>query len=218
MRIATYATLFVVCAGNASLAIPSTDEHAYVGFGGVIPDNDEIGNLAAVIVDESFPITSISVRINGFDHGYSGDLTIELRQSSTGEALTLLSNLRNGEDADFFGDYAWADGGSDLWAVAANFSALEDLPEDTYHPIGPNNAPRSLDDAFVGSDAQGTWILRVYDDDFLVEGSFESWELVLGGRPACPGDVEGDINGDGTVDITDLLLLLARFNDSCEAS
>lgn len=201
-----------VCVSGASAVEP------YFGFGGVIPDNEAIGNLAAVIVEESFPITSIEVGIVGLDHGYSSDLTIELRHSTSGKRVTLVSNLRNGEDADFFGKYVFADGGADLWATALGYSGTEDLPEGVYRPSGVNNAFSSLDSAFIGEEAQGTWVLRVYDDDFLVVGSYESWELTLGGRPLCPGDVEGDVNGDGEVDIEDLLDLLRNFGDSCEES
>jgi subtilisin-like proprotein convertase family protein len=189
---------------------------AYQGTGGPIPDNDDIGNLAAAVVDESYPITSIEVRILGLDHGYSSDLTIELRHNASGQNLTLLSNLRNGEDADFDGDYTFADAGADLWSVAAGFSGTQDLPPGVYRPSGANNAPRSLDSAFVGLDAEGAWVLRVYDDDFLVAGAFDSWELVLGGRPACPGDIEGDLDGDGAVGLSDLLTLLASFGESCD--
>ncbi len=188
---------------------------AFSGPGGPIPDNDTIGMITPVIVEQSFPIESIAVRINGFQHNYSSDLTIELRHVGVGEPVLLLTNLRFGEDADFDGDYTFADGGDNLWVVAQDFSGTQDLPPGTYQASGPGGAFVSLDDAFVGQDAQGAWILRVYDDDFLVTGAFESWELILGGVPACPGDIPGDANGDGTVDLADLNLVLANFGANC---
>lgn len=188
----------------------------FSGPGGPIPDNDPIGMITPVVIEESFPITSIAVRINGFQHNYSSDLTIELRHVGVSEPVIMLTNLRFGEDADFDGDYTFADSGDDLWLVAQNYSGTQDLPPGTYQATGPGGEPVSLDSAFLGEDAQGSWILRVYDDDFLVAGSFESWELILGGAPACPGDIPGDANRDGVVDLDDLNLVLTNFGTACE--
>lgn len=193
----------------------SSDTVAFQGPGGPIPDNDSIGMITPVVIDQSFPIESIAVRINGFQHSYSSDLTIELRHVGVSDPVLLLTNLGFGEDADFDGDYTFADDGDDLWVVAQNFSGTEDLPPGTYQATGAGGDFISLDDAFVGEDAQGAWILRIYDDDYLVVGAFESWDLILGGVPACPGDIPGDANGDGVVDLADLNLVLANFGANC---
>ncbi len=185
------------------------------GPGGPIPDNDPIGMITPVVIEESFPITSIAVRINGFQHNYSSDLTIELRHVGVSDPVILLTNLRFGEDADFDGDYTFADSGEDLWLVAQDYSGTQDLPPGTYRASGPGGAFVSLDSAYLGEDAQGSWILRIYDDDFLVAGAFESWDLILGGVPACPGNIPGDVNGDGVVDLDDLNLVLINFGASC---
>jgi subtilisin-like proprotein convertase family protein len=194
---------------------PGSETTSFGGPGGPIPDNDAVGILTPVIVDQSFPITSIAVRINGLQHGYSSDLTIELRHVGASTPTTLVTNLRSGSSADFDGDYTFADSGQDLWQAAEGLSGLQVLPPETYQASGSGGATISLDSKYLGEDAQGSWILRVYDDDWLVEGAFESWELILGGAPACPGDIPGDTNGDGVVDLADLSLVLSNFGSDC---
>lgn len=189
---------------------------AFNGPGGPIPDNDEIGMLTPVVIDQSFPIESIAVRINGLQHNYSSDLTIELRHVGVSDPVILLTNLRFGEDADFDGDYTFADSGDDLWVVAQDFSGTQDLPPGTYQASGEGGDFISLDSAYLGEDAQGSWILRIYDNDWLVAGGFDSWDLILGGVPACPGDLPGDANADGVVDLADLNLVLSNFGSDCE--
>ncbi|MCA9294219.1 MAG: hypothetical protein KDA20_10435 [Phycisphaerales bacterium] len=187
------------------------------GYGGAIPDNDAIGYISPVVVAESFAIQSIQVRIYGLDHGYSSDLTIELRHSGVGTPTTLVTNLGFGEDADFNGDYVFEDSGANLWTVAGTVCCLEDLPPGSYQASGSGGAVISLDARYIGEDAEGPWVLRIYDDDFLVSGGFTGWELVLGGAPACPGDIPGDVNHDGVVDIADLNTVLFNFGMVCGA-
>lgn len=192
-----------------------TQTVAFRGQGGPIPDNDGVGILTPVVIDQSFPIESIAVRLNGLQHGYSSDLTIELRRVGSTSPTILVTNLRFGSSADFNGEYTFVDGGADLWAAAAGLSGLQVIPPGEYQPSGPGGAHTSLNNNHLGTDAKGGWVLRIYDDDFLVAGIVESWDLILGGVPVCPGQVPGDANGDGVVNLADLNLVLANFGRSC---
>jgi subtilisin-like proprotein convertase family protein len=220
-RSASRTRSFIVCsacvlAGSLALAGDTSSDPVYAygaGFGGTIPDNtDPVGFVSPITIDESFTVSSIAVRIDGLAHNYSGDLEIYLSKPGfTSVPVTLLNNLRNGEDADFNGTYRFADDGDDLWAAAANFTGTEDLPEGTYRPIRANNQPSSLDDVFVGTDAQGVWVLRIVDADSFVQGSFEGWSIELGGGPDPASACRGDFNDDGQVDGADFGAFGAEF-------
>lgn len=185
------------------------------GVGGNIPDNEVVGFLSPIVVAESFPITSIKLTINGLVHGYSSDLLITLTHSGVSTPTTLLVNLRNGSSADFNGAYSFADSGLNLWTTAAGLSGLQVIPQGTYQASGSGGVTISLNSKYVGENAQGSWALRIADQSFLVSGSFQSWNLELGGgptpRPPCPAD----INGDGFVDTIDLTMLLGSFGTAC---
>ncbi len=183
--------------------------------GGNIPDNDAIGFLSPIVVEQSFPITSVSVTIEGLDHGYSSDLTIELRHQGVSTPTSLVLNLNFGEDADFNGTYTFADTGANLWTTAGPLCCLEDIPEGTYRASGSGGTVISLDSKYGGEDAQGVWLLRIADDDFLVAGEFLDWSLELGGGPAC-SHIDGDIDGNLAVNFDDLNLLLGNWGVVCE--
>lgn len=186
------------------------------GFGGLIPDNDAFGYFSPIMITDDFPISSLKVRILGLDHGYSGDLTIELRKDGSVTPTILVANLSNGADADFNGDYTFGDDGADLAAAADPLSGLEDIPSGEYRAVNQFGNIVNLNDKYAGVSARGAWTLRIADDDFLVSGSLEGWELVLGGAPDClPSDLVADINGDGAVDLMDLNLILSNFGSSC---
>jgi len=206
----------LVCLG--ALAVPAEGggiERTYgPGYAGAIPDNDAIGFLSVINVDESFPVDSVLVRINGFDHGYCSDLTIELRRPGVTQPVVLAVNIRNGNSADFDGIYEFTDSGLDLWVTADGLTGQDDLPPGAYKASGAGGVINSLNAVHNGLDAQGPWVLRIADDDFLVAGSFESWELVLGGAPVCQPPAS-DINGDGVVDTADLGLLIGQFGTMC---
>ncbi|MCA9310331.1 MAG: hypothetical protein KDA21_03945 [Phycisphaerales bacterium] len=183
--------------------------------GGNIPDNDAVGFLSPIVVEQSFAITSVSVTITGLDHGYSSDLTIELRHQGVSSPTSLLINLNFGEDADFNGTYTFADTGANLWTVAGPLCCLEDIPSGTYRASGPGGAIVNLNAKYAGENAQGVWLLRVVDDDFLVAGGFMDWTLELGGGPACT-HIDGDVDGNLRVDFDDLNLLLGNWGTECE--
>lgn len=215
MRTATFtAVAAIMLCAHATLAIaaPSTVTRAYgPGHAGAIPDNDAVGFISPIEIRDSFPIQSIAVRITGLTHGYSSDLTLELRHIGVGAPTTLLVNLRNGSSADFAGDYVFADSGADLWAAANGLSGLQVIPPGTYRAHGAAGALVNLNARYVGENARGVWALRIVDDDFLVAGSFTGWELELGGAPACVSGGTGDLNGDSVVDAADLATLLGSW-------
>ncbi len=177
---------------------------------GSIPDNDPIGYLSPIAVHDSFPVTSVRVTIRGLRHNYSSDLTITLSHPGVSTPTVLVSNLNSGEDADFDGDYTFADSGANLAVVAGSICCTDDIPPGAY------GATVSLDAKYAGEDAQGAWVLRIYDDDFLVAGSFDSWELELGGGPECPPGFDGDLNHDRAVDVDDLNIVLGNWGASCD--
>lgn len=195
-----------------ALLIASAPAHATTyttDIAGAIPDNDIVGFLSPIAVHDAFPITSVKVTIRGLQHNYSSDLTITLTHSGVSSQTVLVANLNSGEDADFDGDYAFADSGADMSAVAGSICCTDDIPPGTY------TATVSLDAKYAGEDAHGSWVLRIYDDDFLVAGAFESWELELGGGPDCPPGFGGDVNNDRIVDINDLNEVLANWGAAC---
>ncbi|MCB9838322.1 MAG: hypothetical protein H6813_03205 [Phycisphaeraceae bacterium] len=213
-RLAALAGAVVVT--SRALAGGGTVERAYgPGFAGLIPDNDAIGFLSVISVDESFPVQSVAVRLYGLNHGYCSDLTLELRRPGVTAPALLATNIRNGNSADFNGDYTFTDTGADLWATANGLTGLDVLPPGDYRASGANGVFVNLNGVFGGIDAQGPWVLRIADDDFLVSGSFTGWEIVLGGAPECraPG---ADLNGDGVVDTADLGILLGQFGFTCD--
>ncbi len=211
----TAAVGFGILTASAS-AGSGTVERAYgPGYAGLIPDNDAIGFLSCINVDESFTVQSVRVRIFGFDHGYCSDLTIELRRPGVTAPAVLATNIRNGNSADFNGEYTFADDGANLWDTADGLTGLDDLPEGTYRASGANGVIVNLDAIHAGLDAQGPWVLRIADDDFLVAGSFTGWEIILDGAPECQPS-PADINGDGIVDTSDLGILIGAFGFGCE--
>ncbi|MCA9280926.1 MAG: hypothetical protein H6812_05855 [Phycisphaeraceae bacterium] len=177
---------------------------------GNIPDNDAVGFLSPIAVQDNFPITSIKVTIRGLQHNYSSDLTITLKHAGVSSETILVSNLNSGEDADFDGDYAFADSGASLSAVAGPICCTDNIPSGTY------TATISLDAKYIGENAHGAWVLRIYDDDFLVAGSFASWEIELGGGPDCPPGFEGDVNHDNIVNVDDLNIILGNWGRQCQ--
>jgi len=211
---ATAALVTVGALTSPAIAGPAYERAYGPGYAGVIPDNDAIGFLSVINVEQSFPVQNARVRILGLDHGYCSDLTIEIRRPGVTAPLTLATNIRNGNSADFNGDYTFSDSGADLWATADGLGGPDDLPPGEYRASGAGGVLLSFDAHFGGIDAAGPWTLRIADDDFLVEGDFTGWEVILGGAPEClPPDA--DLNGDGVVDTADLGLLIGQFGTMC---
>lgn len=156
----------------------STDVHkpidAFVGItNSTLTINDPLtASNMSVVLDISYP--------------YVMDLIVNLR-SPLGTEITLLSNLP-------------------LWG--ANFTNTE-LRDDAALPIGSGVAPftgcyipqSSLEAAFGGANAQGTWTLRIQTIDTFDTGVLNGWKLRFG----CPcgsepeegeGEPEGEPEGE----------------------
>lgn len=185
------------------------------GVGGNIPDNELVGFLSPIVVPHAFPVQSVKVTINGLVHGYSSDLLITLTHSGVSGPTNLLVNLRNGSSADFNGTYQFADTGAVLWTAAAGLSGLQVIPPGAYQAAGAGGVTISLDAKYFNENAQGSWALRIADQSFLVAGSFQSWTLELGGGPVVPPACPPDLNGDGVVNTSDLVLFLSAFGSAC---
>jgi len=187
------------------------------GVGGPIPDNNTIGFITPIIIEDSFAITGIEVILHGLQHNYSSDLTITLTHSGVSTPITLVTNLRNGSGADFDGDYTFSDNGANLWQVAEGIGGTNDIPPGAYQASGTGGVTSSLNAKYAGEDAKGAWILRIADTSFLVSGSIQGWSLrLLPGATPPPPPCPGDVNGDNVVDGADLSVLLANFGNACK--
>ena len=89
-------SLTVSAFGNSSVTYPSTDTPR------AIPDNDSTGMTSAVVVAESFPITTLTAEVH-ITHPWIGDLTVEL-VAPNGTAV-MLHNQDGGSSDDIHRTY-----------------------------------------------------------------------------------------------------------------
>jgi hypothetical protein len=137
--------------------------------------------------------TSLAVRV-ALNHAAGGDLTIRL----TGPDNTTVNLLgRAGVAApcalngigtlnDLAGVYIFSDAAAQTLA-AALVAGPSPLPSGAYRPSGCADAPASLNAAFVGRPAAGTWTLTLIDESAGITGSLQNWGLIIDGfETPCP--------------------------------
>ncbi len=131
-------------------------------------------------------VLNMSVLLN-ISYPYANDLTVNLR-SPIGTEITLFANVPQW-GANFTNTILSDDADISINSGPAPFTGC-------YIPQNPLSA-------FNGSDAQGTWTLRIQSEDWFTTGSLTGWSLLFN----CPceeeaegepeGEIEGEIEGEG---------------------
>ncbi len=174
----------MLAAGHASAAI-------YTGGGGAIPDaidTDVPGTITYTInvTDSGFVGSFNGVQFTNLAHSFLGDLSCVLT-APNGLSVTLFDRVGKtnpefgfGDSSNLFGSYAFKDGGSNLWAVAAALNGSQIVPGGIYSASAPlTGAPISLQNALVGVPAQGIWKVTFTDFGVGEAGSFTNWFMDL---------------------------------------
>lgn len=164
----------------AALALTaSAHADVYTGQGGSIADNNSAGSDFTITVDDSMIVSDLSVTLTNFRHSFIGDLVATLTHEPTGRSITLFdrvgrvttSSSSDGDSSNLHGNYAFADGGSNLWAAAAAGNNGTKIASGTYEATGSgiganaSTGPGSVSFAstFDGIDAHGDWVLNLSD-------------------------------------------------------
>ena len=203
-----------------------------------IPDGGQNGTTWSIDVTEEGIVTTARSFIT-INHPWVGDLRLVL-ESPDGITVTLLDRpgMPNG---DWIGP--WGCGGDDIngmFTDAASTSAESMCSQVEVPVLHGNMLPAEPLSALNGHPAQGTWLMTVYDDSPVDSGTVEQLCLLLETSPDCnsngvadsddiadgssqdvngndiPDECEcpGDITGEGTIDVEDILLVIAAFGQS----
>ncbi len=181
-------------ASHASAAI-------YTGGGGAIPDAIEtdvpgVVTFTITVTDSGFVSGFNGVQFTNLAHSFIGDLSCVLT-APNGLSVTLFDRVGKtnpefgfGDSSNLLGSYAFKDGGSNLWAVAAALNGSQIVPGGLYSASAPlTGAPISLQNAFAGVSAQGQWKVTFKDFGVGEAGSFSNWfmDLTLSPVPGPSG-------------------------------
>jgi len=133
-----------------------------------IPDEGTVESTLEV--DEPGLILDLDVRIDELRHTFDRDLEIEI-EGPDGTTVTLVDN-RGGGDEDFI-DTVFDDEASDpISAGSAPFSG--------------NFQPEEALSAFDGELQQGTYTLRIFDQEEEDVGTLEAWGIDIDCEPLTP--------------------------------
>ncbi len=165
------------------VALPIPDGGPGVAPGPVASDTIEIAT--------STPIFDLNVDV-GITHTWIGHLTFSV-ESPGGTVITLWDQVCYGIDfQDILAEFD--DEGT---AAFCNPSGPTPDPLDGNGNIPPlGGTPLSVLD---GTDAQGTWTFRIYDNEGFETGTLDQWSLHIVPREAC--DDGNVIPGDGCSDL-----------------
>ena len=144
--------------------LPSLTYYAYSGAPVAIPDPG--GITTTVQVAESFVIGSKGVMLTftNFHHPWAHDLRFTLVGPDGTSVVFFNQPTTSGRPCLIAGNqYAFADNGV--------------VPPTVSWPSGTYRTARSLNAAFVGRRAQGTWALIAEDLDGSDSGGFDGWSL-----------------------------------------
>jgi hypothetical protein len=130
-------------------------------------------------------VTGAAVRVNGMNHTWIGDISMQLLHVPTGNFITLMHNDR--ASADFANaDVLFTDSAS----IPVGQTVGSPVPSGDYLP-GLNGAvnTKTFATVFSGVDPNGTWRLIFADRAAGDLGSFESWDLQLDGVTRPGGEI-----------------------------
>ncbi len=155
-----------VAGGPPSCASPLSFQSSDVPVD--IPDEGTVESTLEV--DEPGLILDLDVRIDELRHTFDGDLEIEI-EGPDGTTVTLVD--RQGGNGDDFIDTVFDDEASDpISAGSAPFSG--------------NYQPEEALSAFDGKLQQGTYTLRIFDQEAQDEGTLEAWGIDIDCEPLTP--------------------------------
>lgn len=191
-----------------------------------IPDRDPAGVTDTMVVEAAGVVARLRVCLD-VDHTWIGDLTVRLTHQPTGASALLFS--RPGSEGS--GDLP--PGGAGLmgsWGRSIRALLDDQATARNFNPFGGNLVgawpPAEPLAAFLGAPLAGAWRLEVADHAWGDVGSVLRWGLLVDvatptptatptpsptRAPPPPGVF--DLNGDGRVNATDLLLLLEQGPD-----
>ncbi|MBL9118300.1 MAG: proprotein convertase P-domain-containing protein [Phycisphaerae bacterium] len=168
----------------------------YNGIGGFLPDAPDEGltGVASFVINvgDAGQVGSFnSLTITGFNHVFLGDLGATLT-APDGTVITLFERIGKtnpdagfGDSSNFLGTYAFANGGSDIWAAAASVPGSGNVAQGTYFAsAGLTGAAIDLQAAFGGKNAFGNWTLTITDYSVGEAGAITGWSLNMGLVPA----------------------------------
>lgn len=167
-----------------------------------IPDGDPVGTTSTITIPAGCGevITDLDVMLD-VTHTWVGDLIFTLEHNGTPVTIVDRPGYTGsgfGCSTDNFDNAILDDEGTG--------GAIEDqCTADLTSP--PNYTPQNPLSAFDGMDLAGTWTLTVSDNAGADIGTLESWSLIVALGNPCPAD----LNGDGTVNVIDLLALLTDW-------
>jgi len=155
-----------VAGGPPSCASPLSFQSSDVPVD--IPDEGTVESTLEV--DEPGLILDLDVRIDELRHTFDRDLEIEI-EGPDGTTVTLVDN--RGEGRNDFIDTVFDDEASDpISAGSAPFSG--------------NFQPEEELSAFDGKLQQGTYTLRIFDQEAQDEGTLEAWGIDIDCEPLTP--------------------------------
>jgi len=138
-----------------------------------IPDPGSL-NIPIVVSGITGVTTSVTITFN-ISHEYDGDIEIYLK-APTGQNLRLTDD--NGGSEDNYYDTNFTDTAStNITAGSAPFTG-------DFKPQGGGSGNISTLAGFNGLNPNGTWYIKVTDDDSIISGTLNSFTLSIGGNPA----------------------------------
>lgn len=155
-------------------------------------------------------------------HNSNADLDITL-ESPAGTVVTISTDNGGTANDNVFLGTVWDDDAGDTNAPgAATDAGYVDTVVST--PLVPEEAMA----AFIGENPNGTWILRVADDNATNTGSLNSWSLTIttcsyadtdgdgigNACDLCPNDPNNDADGDGDCGEVDNCPTVANANQA----
>jgi subtilisin-like proprotein convertase family protein len=166
--------------------------------GPAFPINDGVLTSASTgVTGMNGFVCDVSVRAN-IIHTFAGDLDITLT-SPGGTVITLTTDNGVGTD-NVFAPTLWSD---DASPGAGGAKLTTDA---TYVDLVAKNSltPEESLASLRGQPANGTWTLRVSDDAGGDVGNVTNWAVTIT-TCSCGPTCLGDLNGDGQVNVNDLL-------------
>ncbi|MCH2132207.1 MAG: proprotein convertase P-domain-containing protein [Phycisphaerales bacterium] len=229
--------LFTIMAAGIVSTIGSAD--TFYGSGdAAIPDGGSSGTAWTFDVTSEGLVTDARVFVQ-VNHPWVGDLRLQL-QAPDGVSVTLMDRPGMPEGG-WIGP--WGCGGDDISGMftdAADVTA-EAMCSTTEVPVLHGNMlPAEPLSVLDGHPAQGTWTLTVFDDSPVDAGTVQLLSVILETAPDCNGngvpdgddiadgsspdangngipdecECPGDLNGNGQVDVDDMLQVLGDFGQA----
>lgn len=172
--------------GLLAVAMLSTNLSAGIitgtGAGFNIPDNSPGGITSDIVVSQNETVTDVEVTLSGLTHSWVGDVTATISNGSVTSSLFARVGDPGGTSGDastFDGNYAFRDGGNDLWVAAGDAGFGAPVAVGDYQASGIADAAVSLATDFAGQSSAGTWTLFMKDAAQGDTGSLVDWSIQL---------------------------------------